>query len=257
MTAIQITGTAAGAAFDHYTLRYSWGANPSVNDAVVYPDCTRPPANPSSGHSGDWRDAGYLDASLLPAGITEFTIFLDVFGSGGLHLVVTRTFQIKTTAVEITAAATVNAFVAQDPFHLASVIKLIKATNDPNPAVPEISVGGSFSVTGSAYTVGCDRILTQFVLARFDAPPANPVSSFASAFGGTPLDWPGGLRRHAGSSLAIGLLPRYHPQHHSQRQPGGGVDYDFLSRAAAHRTESTAQAVLEQRSIERPVRYLA
>ncbi len=190
MTAIQITGTAAGASFDHYTLRYSWGANPAVNDAVVYPDCSRPPANPNSDVPVTGGTLGYLDASLLPAGVTEFTIFLDVFGSGGLHIVATRTFQIKTTAVEITAAATVNALVAKDPFHPTSVIKLIKATNDPNPAVPEISIGGAFSVTGSAYTVGCDRILTQFVLARFDAPPANPVPSFASAFVGTPLIGP-------------------------------------------------------------------
>lgn len=190
LAGIQVTGTAAGAAFTSYTLRYSWGANPPVNDAVVYPDCSRPPVHPSSAVPVTGATLGYLDVTLLPPGITQFTIYLDVFGSGGLHLAVTRDFELKTTAVEITAAAAVNALVAPDPFFPLTTIKLVKAVNDPNPAVPELSIGGFFSVTGSAYTVGCNRILTQYVLARFDAPPAAPVPSFASAFGGAPLIGP-------------------------------------------------------------------
>ena len=189
-TGIEITGDAGGSAFTHYTLRYSWGVNPPLNDAVVYPDCTRPPANTQSNNPVSGGTLGYLDVAMLPPGITEFTIYLDVFGSGGLHLLVTRTFQIRTRAVEITAAATVNALVAQDPFHIATTIKLIKAVNNPNPAVPEMSIGGSFSVTGSAYTIGCDRILSQYVLTRFSAPPAAPVPTFPNAFGGSPLIGP-------------------------------------------------------------------
>jgi hypothetical protein len=148
-TGIEITGDASGSAFTHYTLRYSWGANPPINEAVVYPDCTRPPANPASADPVAGGTLGYLDVSMLPAGITEFTIYLDVFGSGGLHLAVTRTFEIKTTAVEITAAATVQSLVAQDPFHLGTMIKLIKSVSDPNPAVPEVSIGGALVSPGA------------------------------------------------------------------------------------------------------------
>src|SRR5207245_193208 len=91
------------------------------------------------------------------------------------------TFKLRTTAVEITASAKVNALMAEDPFHSGSFIKLIKATNDPNPAVPELSIGGAFSVDGSAYTVGCDRIMSQFVLVRYPAPPAVVVPTFPDA----------------------------------------------------------------------------
>ena len=187
LTAIEILGSAGGAPFTHYTLRYSWGGNPPVNDAVVYPDCSRPPASPSSTTPVLGGTLGYLDVTLLPPGVTEFTVYLDVFGSGGSHILATRTFQVRTQAVEITAAATVNAFVAEDPFHPGTFTKLIKATNDVNPAVPEVSIGGAFSVTGSAYIVGCDRIMTQYALVHFDAPPATPVPNVPNATGGTPL----------------------------------------------------------------------
>lgn len=187
LTAIEITGTAAGSAFDHYTLRYSWGANPPVNDAVVYPDCSRPPVHASYGVAATGVTLGYLDTALLPPGITEFTIYLDVYGSGGAHVAATRGFELKTTAVEIADVAQVLALVGEDPFHAGSTIKLIKSVNDANPAVLETSVGGAFTVTGSAYTVGCNRIMTQYVLARFDAPPAAVVPSFGSAAAGTAL----------------------------------------------------------------------
>lgn len=187
LVGIAITGSAGGAPFDHYTLRYSWAANPPVNTAVVYPDCSRPPGSISSNVPVINGTLGYLDVALLPPGETQFTIYLDVFDSGSGSVSVTRTFQVKTTAVQITAVATVNALEAEDPFHPGSFTKLIKATNDPNPAVPEVSIGGAFSVTGSAYVVGCNRILSQFVLVRFDAPPANPVPSFPNASGGTQL----------------------------------------------------------------------
>ncbi len=187
LVAIQITGTAAGAAFHHYSLSYSWGGGPVINDAVVYPDCSRPPANPSSNVPVAGGTLGYLDVTLLPAGVTEFTIYLDVYDSGAGHVQCTQTFKVKTTAVEITDAAKVNALVAEDPFNLGSFTKLIKATNDPNPAVPELSIGGAFSVDGSAYVVGCDRIMTQFILVRFSVSPLAPVPTFPDATGGAPL----------------------------------------------------------------------
>jgi hypothetical protein len=191
LIAVPITGTATGSAFTHYTLRYSWGGGPLVNDAVVYPNCGRPPAQTSFATAVVSGILGYLDLTMLPAGETEFEVTLDVFGSGGLHLVVTRSFKIKTTAVEITEAAQVGALVAHDPFHPATApIKLIKAVNDPNVAIPELSIGGTFTVTGSAYIVGCDRIMSQFVLGLFAAPPAAPVASFPDASGSVFLKAP-------------------------------------------------------------------
>jgi hypothetical protein len=118
-----------------------------------------------------------------------------VYDSGAGHLQATRDFQLKTVAVEITAAAKVNTVVAEDAFlhplvgPPAGIIKQIKAglNPDPNPLVPELSIGGSFSVDGSAYVVGCNRLMTQYQLVEFALNPNNPVPAFPSAVGGTNL----------------------------------------------------------------------
>jgi hypothetical protein len=130
---------------------------------------------------------GWLDVTLLPPGITSFTVYLDVFDSAAGQVSDTASFEIQTRAVQITAVAKVDALDGPDPFHTTSVIRLIKEVNNPSPMVPEMSVGGAFSVDGSAYLIGCDRIISQFVLARFDAPPAAVVPNPPDATGGTPL----------------------------------------------------------------------
>jgi hypothetical protein len=178
LAGIRITGTASGSSFHHYTLRYSYGGGSPINNAVVYPDCSRPPAHPSFNTPVFGGTLGYLDVTLLPPGETEFTIYLDVFDSSGAHVTCVRTIKVRTTAVEITAAAKVNALVGEDPFHAGTFPKIIKATNDPSVSVPELSIGGWFSVDGSAYVVGCDRIMSQFVLVHYPAPPAAPVPIF-------------------------------------------------------------------------------
>ena len=195
MVGIQITGTASGTNFNHYTLSYSWGGGSPVADAVVYPDCTRPPAHPSYAVAVNGGVLGYLDVTMLPPGQTDFTIYLDVYDSGAGHLQVTRDFQLKTVAVEITAAAKVNTVVAEDAFlhpligPPAGTIKQIKAglNPDPNPLVPELSIGGAFSVDGSAYVVGCNRLMTQYQLVEFPLNPNNAVPAFPSAVGGVNL----------------------------------------------------------------------
>lgn len=209
LAGIRITGTAAGAPFNHYTLRYSWGGNPPVNEAVVYPDCSRPPATTSYTVPVIAGTLGYLDVTLLPPGQTDFTVYLDVYDSAAGHVAVSRAFALKTKAVEISAAATVNVLEAEDPFHLGTFTKLIKATNNASPTVPEQSVGGAFSVTGSAYIVGCDRIMTQFVLTRFAAPPAAPVPDIPDATGGSPLIAPvvyADTPAHPWQSGCLGLI---------------------------------------------------
>lgn len=189
LNGIEIKGTAAGPPFHHYTLRYSYGGSP-INHAVVYPNCGRPPGQTDSNVPVINGRLGWLDVNLLPPGVTEFTVYLDVFDSGAGSVSDTRTFSYRTNAVEITAVAQVNALEAEDPFNPGNIVKLIKDTNDSDVAVPEASIGGGFSVTGSAYIVGCDRILRQFLLARFDAPPASVVPTPADATGGTPLFLP-------------------------------------------------------------------
>ena len=181
LVGIQITGTASGAAFDHYTLTYSYGGGPQINNAVVYPDCSRPPAHPSSSAPVFSGTLGYLDVTLLPPGITEFTVYLDVFSSTGSRVTCTQTFKVRTTAVEVTAAAKVNALTAEDPFNPGTFPKIIKAVNNTSITEPELSIGGSFSVDGSAYVVGCDRIISQFVLVLYPAPSSAPVPVFANA----------------------------------------------------------------------------
>lgn len=192
---VQITGIASGANFNHYTLSYSWGGGLPVNDAVVYPDCSRPPANPSSSVAVNGGVLGYLDVTMLPPGQTDFKIYLDVYDSGAGHLQVTRDFQLKTVAVEITAVAKVNTVTAEDAFlhplmgPPAGIIKQIKdgVAPDPNPLVTERSIGGVFSVDGSAYVVGCNRLMTQYKLVEFPLNPNLPVPAFPSAAGGTNL----------------------------------------------------------------------
>jgi hypothetical protein len=188
LVGITITGTATGAAFDHYTLQYSWGG-PLMQSAVVYPGCGRPPAQTQSNSAVGGGTLGWLDVTLLPAGITAFTVQLDVFNAGGSRVTCIRDFQIKTTAVEITDAATVNALVAEDPFNLGSFTKLIKAVNNPSTSEPELSIGGAFSVYGSAYVVGCDRILSQYTLVNYAVSPLAPVPAFpdASQPGNSPM----------------------------------------------------------------------
>jgi hypothetical protein len=182
LQAIEITGTAAGSAFNYYSLTYSLGG-PAINAAVVYPDCSTPPGTTTYPTAVVGGVLGYLNFDLIPPGVNNLTIYLDVYGSGGLHQTVTRDIQLEIRAVEITAVAMVQALVGADPFHTADMIKLIKAVNDPNPTVPEQSVGGSFSVSGSAYTFGCGRQMTQYQLVKFAAPPALDVPTPSSVSG--------------------------------------------------------------------------
>ncbi len=187
LVGIQITGSAEGAPFDHYTLRYSWAANPLIGDAVVYPNCVRA-GSPDPGASTPVNNGvlGYLDVTLLPPGATEFTIQLDVFPTVGPSISALGSFKLKETDVYIDEVAAQPAVYGHDPFQPATFTTLIKHTMDPNVAVPEQSVGGSFSVHGSAYVVGCDRIIRQYVLASFPVPP-GPVPTFPDASGGTDL----------------------------------------------------------------------
>lgn len=184
---IAIVGSAAGGGFDHYTLRYSWGANPPLQTAVVYPGCGRPPAVTSSNVAVLSGALGWLDVTLLPPGITAFTVYLDVFDAAAGSASASTTFEIQTRAVEITAVANVEALTAEDPFHPGTFPRLLKAVVDPSPLVPELSIGGAYSIDGSAYLVGCSRILSQYGLFYFAAPPASPAPSPADATGGTPL----------------------------------------------------------------------
>jgi hypothetical protein len=189
LAGIEITGTAAGAAFTSYTLTYSLGG-PAINTAVVYPDCSRPPAHPSSSTPVSGGILGYLDIDLLPPATTQATVYLDVYGSGGLHLQVSAVYQFEINAVGITAVATVATTIGQDPFNAApSIIKMVQ--NVSNPAF-EQSIGGNVSVTGSAYAFGCGSQMTQYQLALFGPTPGTgiplptPVPS-PTALGGTPM----------------------------------------------------------------------
>jgi hypothetical protein len=187
--AIEITGTAAGAAFTSYTLTYSLGG-PILNGAVVYPDCTTPPLNPASTTPVTAGVLGYLDTYLLPLGTTEATVYLDVYGSGGLHLTVDVVFQFDIVYSEITAVAEVPTFTQQDPFNpLPSNIKMVQNLL-PGLSGFERSVGGSISVTGSAYADGCGNIIAQYQLAQFAAPGAVPlpmITPSPTTLGGTSL----------------------------------------------------------------------
>jgi hypothetical protein len=194
LAGIEISGTAGGSAFTSYTLTYSVSGSPAVNTAVVYPDCSRPPANPSALTPVSAGILGYLDMTLLPPATTQATVYLDVYGSGGLHQQVSAVFQFEINAIDITAAGMVTTMVRQDPFSAsASIIKMLQ--NASNPAL-EQSIGGSISVTGSAYTFGCGSQMTQYQLAEFGPVTFGPGQGVVhipapapspTALGGTPL----------------------------------------------------------------------
>ncbi len=188
LSGIQITGSAGGSPFNHYPLRYTWAANPLINDAVVYPNCVRAtPIDPGASVPVNNGVLGYLDVSLLPAGVTEFTIRLDVFPTAGPSLSATGSFKLRESDVYIDEVATQPVVYGPDPFHPLTSAYLLKHTMNVAVSVPEQSVGGSFSIHGSAYVVGCDRIISQYDLFRFNAPPANPVPTFPSGSGGTTI----------------------------------------------------------------------
>jgi hypothetical protein len=188
LVGIEVNGTAAGGAFTSYALSYSLGG-PPVNDAVVYPDCSRPPLHASSTTPVSGGVLGYLDFDLLPAGTTQATVYLDVYGSGALHLQVSAVFQFAIDAIEITAVANVPTFIGQDPFTTTpSSIKMLQ--NAASPGL-ERSIGGSVGVTGSAYVNGCGSQMTQYQLALFGpVPGAEPLPAptpSPTALGGIPL----------------------------------------------------------------------
>jgi len=214
LAGIEITGTAAGAAFTSYTLTYSAGG-PPINAAVVYPDCSRPPINPSASTPVTAGILGYLDISLLPPATTQVTVYLDVYGSGGLHLQVNAVFQLEINDIKITAVATVATATLQDPFNPSpSMINLVQ--NVANPGL-EQSIGGNVSVTGSAYASGCGSLMTQYQLALFGPAPGaiplpTPVPS-PTALGGTPLIAPviyDGTAAHPWSTVCfLSLTPNW------------------------------------------------
>ena len=188
LAGIEITGAAAGAAFTSYALTYSLGG-PALNAAVVYPDCSRPPAHPSSTTPVPSGVLGYLDMTLLPPATTTVTVYLDVYGSGGLHQQVSAVFNFAINAIEISAVATVKTTIGQDPFNPSpSIIKIVQNVSAPTM---EQSIGGLISVTGSAYVFGCGNQMTQYQLALFGpAPGAIPLPAptpSPTALGGTPL----------------------------------------------------------------------
>jgi hypothetical protein len=190
---IEVTGTAAGAAFTSYTLTYSI-TGPIINDAVVYPDCSTPPLNPSSSTPVTSGVLGYLDSFLLPIGTTSATVYLDVYGSGGLHLQVSAVFQFEIQYIDITQVGLVPTFTGPDPFSTAVSPPAIKMLQNVLPGFAgfERSVGGNISVTGSAYANGCGNIIAQYQLAQFLAPgaeplPATPIVPGPTALGGTSL----------------------------------------------------------------------
>jgi hypothetical protein len=173
---IEITGTAAGAAFTSYTLTYSLGG-PAINTAVVYPDCSTPPLHPSSSTPVTSGVLGYLDTYLLPLFTTNVTVYLDVYGSGGLHLTRSAVFQFEVINSQITAVAEVPTFIDQDPFNTTpSQIKMVQNLL-PGLAGFERSVGGGFSVIGSANADGCGNTIAQYQLVQFPAPGAVPLPS--------------------------------------------------------------------------------
>ena len=45
----------------------------------------------------------------------------------------------------------------------------------------EQSIGGAFSINGAADVYGCDRIISQYLLKHYPAPPVSPVARAACA----------------------------------------------------------------------------
>lgn len=157
--------------------------------AIVYPNCNPASVQPNSTVAVVGGILGYINVTLLPPNVTQITVRLDVFDSASGTASASRSFSISTTAIEITNVAGLIVVEGVDPFQNTTTRKLVKTTNNANVAVREKSVGGAFSLTGSAYTVGCTRILRSFTLARFDAPASAPAPqpASASAVGGTAL----------------------------------------------------------------------
>jgi hypothetical protein len=196
LTGIEILGAAAGGAFTNYTLTYSVGGSPAINTAVVYPNCSAPPAHPSESTPVTSGVLGYLNIGLLPPATSQATVYLDVYGAGGLHLQVSAVFQFAVNSIAILDVGNVTTANWQDPFDTSpSIVKMVQNATDP---AVEQSIGGNIWVTGCAYTYGCGNQMTQYQLVQsgkvtfnsgtgkvilpLPVPAANP-----SGAAGTPL----------------------------------------------------------------------
>ena len=180
-----------------------------------------------------------------------------MFDSAAGQVSDTATFEIKTTAVEITAVAKVDALEGEDPFDLGTFIKLIKSVSNPSPAVPEQSIGGWFSVDGSAYLIGCDRIISQFVLV---APFDSRLGAGALAGRRRPrlqiiAPIPTRTRRTIRGNL---VAPSDHPEHDPERGPGRRMVEvrNARSLASPTRCQGQRQAELGQCAAQREIRGL-
>ncbi len=190
VTGVQITGSAEGTLFDHYTLTYRpAGYLAFINTAVVYPNCVRAttPVDPGSTTQVLNNVLGYLDVALLPPGVLQYDVQLEVFLTGGGSVIGTGSFKLKTASAAIKDIAHQPKVFGEDPFNPGVFRNLIKHTTSPMTTVPEQSIGGSVSVNGAAYVQGCDRIMSQYVLAVFGPFSPGPVPIEPDATGGTPI----------------------------------------------------------------------
>jgi hypothetical protein len=189
VTGVQITGSAEGTLFNHYTLSYRpAGYVTFINVAVVYPNCVRATI-PDLGASSQVLNGvlGYLDISILPPGVLQYDVLLEVFLTGGGSVTASGSFKLQIASVEIKDIAHQPRVFGEDPFNLGVFRNLIKHTNSPSSAVSEQSIGGTVSVNGAAYVQGCDKIMSQYVLAVFGPFSPSPVPIEPDATGGIPI----------------------------------------------------------------------
>ncbi|MEN8225609.1 MAG: hypothetical protein ABFS05_09655 [Bacteroidota bacterium] len=164
---INVTGTATGSYFSHYTLGINNGGSP-VSTTVYYPGGGGSGSSPVvNGHLGK------IDTTSLMDGAYEVELTVYPYGSGSPK-VCKKTFNLLKAIVYISRVAGVPALSSvpapgnANPFDPNAELAL-----DVAPDYPKRSFGGNMSVHGSAYVYECPGRKIKNYAIRY-APVAAP-----------------------------------------------------------------------------------
>lgn len=170
---VEITGTARGAVFSHYTLEINQGANPPIPNIISYPGG----AITGTNQVVDGK-LGEIDTLLLEDG--SYTVTLRVYPLGsGSPKVDTITFNLLKVLVcmkNVGALETMDLTVSPpNPNFLIETAELCKDMGGGNYEIQ--SIGGNMTIDGMAYIYGCNnRKIVKYEIryAKVTAPGSEP-----------------------------------------------------------------------------------
>lgn len=150
---VAVEGTAAGAAFDHYTLAWRQTAGPWQSSNFHYPPI--PPGGGSQGNSPvNAGLLGYFDTTALDEG--GYDIRLTVVSKSGATSTCVIAFSLFKQDVRILGVNNYTNLDTNEYDPAAKLVETIPALCSRPSSVAEVSFGGAITIQGSAFVGGCD-----------------------------------------------------------------------------------------------------